>query len=610
MKIYQKGISLFLLSFLCLTGFAQTLVKVGNKEISIQEFEKRYQENVGTVNEPVSKKEYLESLIDYELKLSEAYALRYDQSFVINNELNTYKEHLLQKYRYDRETFQFLVNEARERSKINISVSYIVTYNNEEKINQAYQALKQGKSFEEVAIQFSEDTSVIHNKGFVGYITCFTFPYKIENAIYGIRDGAFTEPFRNGNKWFIFKRNQTNTSKGKLQLQQLLFYYPGEVNEYYRDSLFNLAKSVKNKLGNNYSFDDAIKEYFSDYQTLQNRGILNSVGVGEYDPLFEEKVFQLQNIGEVTEPFETAFGVHIVKLLNKIPNDSISIESLEQKVEMNDRIAVAFTALYQKIEQKLSFKKVETSELLQTLNAIQENSFNDTAKVLATYHTQQIKAADWIQYFNIIKRNKTHFTEDELEFYFTQFSQQKLLSYYRNNLALFDDSFASQIKSFTENVMLFEIMQNKIWNNLDSSAIHQYYLQNQAAFKWKPYAKTWSFTSLTQENISSLVEKINSVEQLKNLSSNAVYFIHEGKEELENIKHKDVKAGDLYKSYEDGVHSILGIESVHSGGEFKTYEEALIDVTNAYQKSLEKKWIDELKKKYPVVINKKIYKKL
>lgn len=622
MKTCKKWYSL-LIAFCFYTGLtAQTLFSIGNQEISLQSFEQAYKENIELGKSDESKKVFLETFINYQLKVKEAYTQGLDRSFVINNELNSYKEHLLHKYRYDIATFESLTEEAKTRAQTDIRVSYItipVDHNNpaaaESKIKQAYEALKNGLPFQQAAVKFSEDTTVKQNQGEIGYITAFTLPYKIENHIYQLKDNEYTIPFRHGNKWYIFKRDSSKKSEGKIQVQQIALYYPGEINQHNRDSLFTLAQKIKKELNSSITFDDAVAKYHSDPRAVMNKGMLNAFGSGEYESQFEQHAFALQKEGQISEPFETSFGVHILKLVKRLPFSSFSNEYWQQRVETSDRIATAFEVLNKKTAEKLAVKKTDSARLVallqQAARSYQDSSMSiDTSIVLATYADQSLKLKDWQQYFEQLRRNRAAFSEDDYYFYFNQLLQQRLQSYYRNHLERYEPVYAKQVRAFKESVMLFELMQANVWNKNDSAAIQEYYRRHQAGFKWKPYAKVIFLSSLTDEDISSIINKIRTIDQLKQLKSNDIYFIHASKEDLATLKLPEPAAGKLYPSLNEGVQSLAGIESIHEGGEQKTFEEALIDVTNAYQKSIEDEWMKELKLKYPVKINKKLYKRL
>ena len=88
------------------------------------------------------------------------------------------------------------MNEAIERSKYDVGISHIYIIASkgvgaekiEEgrlKIEQAYQALEIGKSWETVAKSFSEDNYTKDKAGYLGYYTALQIAhYSLENAAY------------------------------------------------------------------------------------------------------------------------------------------------------------------------------------------------------------------------------------------------------------------------------------------------------------------------------------------------------------------------------------------------------------------------------------------
>ena len=60
----------------------------------------------------------------------------------------------------------------------------------------------------------------------------------------------------------------------------------------------------------------------------------------------------------------------------------------------------------------------------------------------------------------------------------------------------------------------------------------------------------------------------------------------------------------------DATAGFMKIIRLHKAGEQRNFEEAKGLVTNDYQNILEEKWIAELKKKYPVKIDEKVFQSL
>lgn len=76
------------------------------------------------------------------------------------------------------------------------------------------------------------------------------------------------------------------------------------------------AKEVKEKLDNGEKWDDLAAEYSKDPGNAENGGHLGEFSQGDMVPEFNDKVFSME-AGEISDPVETQFGFHIIKL-NKV----------------------------------------------------------------------------------------------------------------------------------------------------------------------------------------------------------------------------------------------------------------------------------------------------
>ncbi|MDG1689254.1 MAG: peptidylprolyl isomerase, partial [Flavobacteriales bacterium] len=79
----------------------------------------------------------------------------------------------------------------------------------EEKINSIYKDLvDKTKTFEELAVQFSEDRKSARNGGEIGWINSGgNFYPEFEEAVFNLKtDGEYSKPFKTPNGWHIVKR--------------------------------------------------------------------------------------------------------------------------------------------------------------------------------------------------------------------------------------------------------------------------------------------------------------------------------------------------------------------------------------------------------------------
>ncbi|WP_203300469.1 SurA N-terminal domain-containing protein [Marinobacter sediminum] len=86
--------------------------------------------------------------------------------------------------------------------------------------------------------------------------------------------------------------------------------------------------TLQQKLADGASFADLAKEYSIDTVSAEEGGDLGYAGRGVYNEAFEEALFALEK-GEVSEPVETSFGVHLIKLEDVRRSDVPALSEIE-----------------------------------------------------------------------------------------------------------------------------------------------------------------------------------------------------------------------------------------------------------------------------------------
>ena len=91
------------------------------------------------------------------------------------------------------------------------------------------------------------------------------------------------------------------------------------------------AREVYEKLAHGADFARLAKEYSKDPGSKDQGGDLGFFGRGQMVPQFEEAVFRLKR-GEVSEPFESQFGWHIVRLDDRRQRSAPTFEAVKEQV--------------------------------------------------------------------------------------------------------------------------------------------------------------------------------------------------------------------------------------------------------------------------------------
>ena len=76
-------------------------------------------------------------------------------------------------------------------------------------------------------------------------------------------------------------------------------------------------------------FDQYITDYSEDPAKVSNKGRYPRVTAGQMVEPFEKKAFSMEEIGSISEPVQTSYGYHILRLNNKIPPNLIPFENVK-----------------------------------------------------------------------------------------------------------------------------------------------------------------------------------------------------------------------------------------------------------------------------------------
>ena len=195
-----------------------------------------------------------------------------------------------------------------------------------------------------------------------------------------------------------------------------------------------------------------------------------------------------------------------------------------------------------------------------------------------------------------------------------------MLEYYEQHLEEDNEDFANVISEYRDGLLLFDLMESKIWNaaKTDTIGLKKFYESRKETFLRNESYKIVKASSSNMElidKVKSLLKKGKSIEDIKKTvntsdTDNAIFS------EEEVIKGEDAiadnlsgKKGEIVSINENDYITLIKVNEVIAP-RTKTFEETKGKVINDFQEDLEKKWLGELRKKYTVEVNKKTLKKI
>ena len=602
----------------------KVLLTIENKDVCSSEFLRVYNKNKDAVSQENKKNitEYLELFINYKLKLKDAHEMKLDTVKTYLNEFNKYKEQLIEPYLKDREVSDFLVKEAYDRHKKEVKASHILilvkpnaavkdTLKAYNKALEARKLILEGKDFSEVAKKYSEDPSAKTNGGDLGYFSAFSMVYPFESAAFNTPINEISMPFRTRFGYHIVKVLDKRESKGEIKVAHIMIRDKKDDKLYAKKQI----EDIYNKFRQGESFEALAKKHSDDKSSAVKGGVIRKFSQSKMIQPFADISFTLENENDVSKPFQTKFGWHIVKLIEKYPIKSFEKmkESLTQKVEKGERSILIGKSIATKLKKKYNYKfdnDLYQQFLTQDKTETKENNVSSLDnKTVLSIENKTYTIADLSNYLS-----------SEKEKNYTDFIDDKITDYYKNNLEFENKEFAATLQEYRDGLLLFDLLQNKIWTKAekDTIGLQNFFEKNAAKYNWKKRVVA-DIASCTKKDKAELVQKYMSkgktVEQIKELVNEGAtvhVLFHSGRYEINSNKLPNnfvvQKGVNVYKE-DDNHFAVVNVSEVLKSAP-KELKDVKGKVISNYQDHLEKQWIKKLRAKYDVKINKKVLKKL
>src|SRR5436190_3207807 len=342
----------YLLLVFALSGsvvFSQTLFTYGKSSVDKEEFIRAYTKNKSpNADKEKALREYLDLYIKFKLKVEAARELQLDTLPQLIFDAQSFRSQIEDSYLSNEKAVNDLLAEAFTRSQKDLHVlHYFVpvdanlnpddTLKAYRSINAYHTSLAAGKT----EYANPEGTgSVKINQSDLGYITVFTLPYEYENIVYNLKPGQVSKPYRSRNGWHIFKITDERKAVGKWKVAQILLSIPPEAD---RKIYEKRADSIYQLLQKGADFGKLARQVSDDKLTYANAGEIPEFGTGKFESSFEAEVFKLTRDGEISKPFLTPYGYHIVKRLSQTPVSTDKADpayqfDLRQKIQQDARI--------------------------------------------------------------------------------------------------------------------------------------------------------------------------------------------------------------------------------------------------------------------------------
>ena len=633
------------LLFLWLTAFANAqvsstdvLLTVDQDPIKAEEFIRVYNKNLDLVKDESQKDidGYLNLFVNYQLKIKEARRMGLNEDAKYIKEFSSYKNQLVKNFLSESKVTDALVKEAYDRMGYDIKASHILIRldENESDTLKVYQDLMKlrdrviKEGFETVKNDVHDGETIFAED--LGYFSAFKMVYEFENVAYNTPVGDVSKPFRTRFGYHIVDVQDKRPSLGEVTVAHIMISTENDSISEPEKRINELYKRIKQ--GEN--FESLAKQFSDDKSSASNGGKLSTFSSGQLSaPEFEKVAFAMTEPEEYSKPFQTEYGWHIVKLIDKkerLPFDEVKFD-IENKIQRDSRSSLINTSLANDLRANYDiqvnpnakgyFESILNADFFNRTWTLPKNFTND--QILFTIEQDTISYDDFGQRLksvqNVYVGQKMPF-KTVIEKEYKNFEEAAILKYHEENLEFENEEFANILKEYRDGLLLFDLMEKEVWNAaaLDTIGLQKYFSAHKDDYFWEDRVNVEIATAAKESDIKAvakLLKRGKSSEEISNElntdQEQKVMFTSGIKPSNDPILPKEgvVRTGysKIYH-YNDAYH-VINVKALLPKTN-KTFDEAKGKIISDYQNTLEAKWLKTLNERYDVEVNALVLQKV
>ncbi len=638
MRSVSFSIALLFLGITATLANDPVLMKINGKPVLKSEFEYIYNKN--NSNNSLDKKtldEYVDLFVNFKLKVEEAKAQGLDTTKSFINELAGYRSQLTKPYLTDAKVDESVLQEAYNRLKEDVEVSHILirvqqnatpadTLAAWKKINAIAKRIEK-EDFAKVAKEVSEDESAKENNGYIGWVSAFRTVYPFETMAYNTKPGTISKPVRTAFGYHIVKVQGRRESQGEILVAHIMRFTEQGNDEKNKSAKFKID-SIYDRVKAGDDFGKLANDLSDDRGSATKNGELPWFGAGRMIPEFENAAFALKNKGDMSAPIQSAYGWHIIKLIDRKGIDTFENmkEDLQSKVKRDERASLGLKSFVAKLKSDYKFT-TNNESVKEYYSLLDKKTLTDSifqleaaklAKPIMTIAAKAFTQSDFTQFLKANSYTDKTAAADIIDEKYAAFAEKEILAYEDSQLEKKYEDFRFLMQEYHDGILLFEVSNNEVWEKAskDTEGLAKYFNNNKADYKWeKPHFKGRLIMCKDKETFKAakaIVKKSHNDsidkylrtrlnDSIQHVKIEKNIFVQGDNKQVDKLAFKSKAVVEADKDY-----PFVFV----SGKMLKTLPEDYTDVrglvTADYQEYLEKEWIAKLRTKFTVEIDKKI----
>lgn len=559
-KYFFYGFNLLVIALIaliigCSSKKKDVIAELGDEKIYLYEFENQFLKSIGNNLDTArnkslaERKEYLELMIKFRLKVKDAKDKGYLNSPEIQKDLTEYKKNFISTFLVDKELVEPKIKELWERKKYEVRASHILinlpqTATPEDSVKAFMKAdtiikrLKNGDAFDVVAREMSDDQSAKTNGGDLYYFTAGMTVPEFEDAIYDLKVGEYTKkPVRTMFGLHIVKLTDKKKRNESIRAAHILIQDIKDSTGKVLDSTtsYNKIKEISEKIKTGEDFSKLAMELSEDPGSKPRGGDLGFFDRRRMVQSFDSTAFSLK-VGQVSDIVRTPFGWHIIKLLEVKEYQPFEKqkENLKSEFKRSPMYKQEYIKFLEKVRKDYKFEfvneglnyfasKLDSSKIFNDLKLDSIFTEQDNQKVLATYKGGEIKITDVIQYFSMNKEFASNAANYAASKKIIEGSSETPIL---NLLAVKekiekDDDYIDLYNEYQNGLLSFKIDQEELWSKIKitDEDIQNYFEANKQKYTYTENNEQ-KFKAI--DEVKSEISQVLQQEKFKELEKNYI----------------------------------------------------------------------------------------
>jgi peptidyl-prolyl cis-trans isomerase SurA len=570
-------------------------------------------------------KEFLPLYIDYRAKLESARDAELFTNPEILAELETYELQTAFPYWLENKVKTELLNELDERTKVELNASHILitlppnptpndTLNVYNRLIEARSKAVAGGNFDSLSTVYSSVQNGRSVGGSLGYFSGGWAVKEFEDVAYSLNPGDISMPFRTQFGYHVIKLYDIRDASPDRLVSHVYLRVPSEdqVDEVIEQAMqgYNEYKSGQIDWAN------FVQNYSQDPQSGPVEGRIGWVNHGRYDPRFTDVIMGMNAPGDVTEPFFSGYGVHVVRLdsiktyvseeqrlnelstrLQSLPryrnNRAYTLENVRKSG--SETVSDVVLDSFETMIRENGNAPYESIQLSQEVKAQVVYTLNGSQHTLGEY-------VDWI-ISNTDATSSSNYNFGYRNEFFNAMAEKQIVPITKE---VFPE-FGRLSREYLNGLVIFKISEDSIWNysKSDTARVQALFEENKSKYQFED---RYFFTRVSAANDSSLIQAKLLLEQGVPTDSirrqiNGVVFRDDIVSDVITEPYNLLSAlseGESTSIFEFRNRPSLFILNKKEVARPMNFEEAYFRVVSEYQPIREAEWLQRLRSIYTV----------